>query len=68
MSETRLVDIETKLAYQEHALLELNDVVARQQATLAGLEARCDALLERIRALGEALPASDPGTEKPPHY
>lgn len=68
MSESRLVDIETRLAYQEHALLELNDVVARQQALLAGLEARCDALLQRILALGEAMPASDPAANRPPHY
>ena len=68
MSEARLVEIESKLAYQEHLVLELNDVVTRQQAMLSVLEERCDLLLERIRALGEALPASDPAADKPPHY
>lgn len=68
MSEARLVEIESKLAHQEHLVLELNDVVTRQQAEIDGLHERYEALLARVRALGEMLPEAGPGDERPPHY
>jgi SlyX protein len=68
MSEGRFVDIETRLAYQDQLLGELNDVVTGQQAKIRQLEELSQALVARIRSLGEALPDSDPGDERPPHY
>ena len=68
MSEARLVEIESKLAYQEHLLLELNDVVTAQQEMIDKLEARCASLLDRVRAIGEALPEEAEEDERPPHY
>lgn len=68
MSEGRFVDIETRLAYQDQLLGELNDVVTGQQAKIRQLEELCQALVARIRLLGEALPESDPGDQRPPHY
>lgn len=68
MSEERLVDIESKLAHQDQMLYELNDVVTAQQAAIMRLEELCTTLLERVRALGEALPAAPPQDERPPHY
>ena len=67
MSDRRFEDLEVRLAYQEQALNELNAVVTEQQATIDRLERRCDALRERLRALGEGSgdAASD---ERPPHY
>ncbi len=38
MSEGRFVDIETRLAYQDQLLGELNDVVTGQQAKIRQLE------------------------------
>lgn len=68
MSEMRLVDIESKLAHQEHLLLELNDVVTRQQATITQLEDLCNALLDRVRSIAEAMPEPGDDDERPPHY
>ena len=67
MSERRFEDLEVRLAYQEQTLNELNAVVTRQQATIDRLEQRCDALLERLRSLGEG-PDAAASDEKPPHY
>lgn len=39
MTEQRFVDIETKLAHQEHLVLELNDVITKQQEKIMRLEA-----------------------------
>ena len=68
MSEARLVDIETKLAHQEHLLEQLNDVVTKQQENIMRLEERYQIVAQRLRAIGEAMPAAGPGDERPPHY
>jgi uncharacterized coiled-coil protein SlyX len=52
MTDQRFVDIETKLAHQEHLLLELNDVITKQQ--------------EKI--MPEAAPTDPNVDEVPPHY
>jgi SlyX protein len=68
MSDERLVEIETQVAHQEYLLGELNDVVTRQQERIAQLESLCETLGQRLRSIGEALPATAAGDEKPPHY
>ena len=68
MSEQRFVDLETKLAHQEHLLLELNEVITKQQENIMRLEKLCDSIIERVRSLGEAVPGDANVDEKPPHY
>ena len=68
MSEERIVELESKLAYQEQTLEELNEVVTDQQARLMQLEELCRSLVERVRSLGEASSDGDPEAERPPHY
>jgi SlyX protein len=68
MTEQRFVDLETKLAHQEHLLLELNDVITKQQENIMRLEELCDSIIERVRSLGEVAPAGVDVDEKPPHY
>lgn len=68
MSDERLIEIETKLAHQEQLLIDLNDVVTEQQATIMRLDELCKALTGRVRAMGEAVSTGDPGDERPPHY
>ena len=68
MSEDRLVEIETKLAHQEHLLDELNNVITTQQATIMRLEERYEILVSKLRSISEALPADSEPDERPPHY
>ena len=68
MSEERLIEIETKLAHQEQLLIDLNDVVSEQQATIMQLDELCKTLISRVRAMGEAVSTGNPGDERPPHY
>ena len=68
MSDDRLIDIESKLAHQEQLLHELNDVVTEQQARIMQLEQTNTSLIERIRAIGEAMPGEGNQDERPPHY
>lgn len=66
--EERVIDIETRLAHQDQALLELNEAVTRQQAMLTKLERLCTALAERVAAVDEALRDGGAPDERPPHY
>jgi len=68
MNEDRFIDLETRLAYQDQLLSELNDVVTAQQAKIMQLEELCKALIQRVRSAGEGLHESDPADERPPHY
>ena len=68
MTEQRFVDLETKLAHQEHLLLELNDIITKQQENSMRLEKLCDSIIERVRSLSEAAPSDTNADEKPPHY
>jgi SlyX protein len=68
MSEERFVDLESRLAHQDQMLHELNEVLTTQQAQLMQLEELCRSLVDRVRSLGEGMPAGDPADERPPHY
>lgn len=68
--EARLIDLETRAAFQDDLHEELNAIVARQDAELRALRAQVASLAQRLKDLGEALPGEAPGPmdELPPHY
>ena len=68
MDEHRLVDIEVKIAHQEHLLAELNDALTSQQAQIMQLRTTCESLINRIRSMSDDAPAGNPIDERPPHY
>ena len=68
MSDERLIAIETKLAHQERVVDELNIALTDQQSRLSELEAVCRSLLERVKSISDAAPASNSPDERPPHY
>lgn len=68
MDEQRIIEIETRLAYQEQTLNELNQVMTDQQAQLTRLERSAETLSARLQAMAESDGGSDQGDERPPHY
>jgi SlyX protein len=68
VSESRLEQIEIKLAYQEDATRELGDAVYRQQQLIDQLQAFCQRLEERISNASESVSETPAADEKPPHY
>jgi SlyX protein len=68
VDDEKLIDIETKLAHQEHQLAELDDALSNQQAQIGNLEHLCQTLVERIRALSATGGGGNADDEKPPHY
>jgi len=72
MTDQRLVEIESRIAYQDDTILQLNDVVCRQQDQIDRLEKLTQQLLGRVRDLS-ANSAGGPAEfsaadERPPHY
>ncbi len=67
MSDQRLVEIESKLAYQEQAIKDLNEVVLEQQKQIDKLEETCKYLMDR-RSEAPETSGLNIIDEKPPHY
>lgn len=63
-----IVELETRLAFQEHTLQALNDIVTRQQQQIDTLVREIQALKDRLRAaaLSPVGPLED--EKPPPHY
>lgn len=68
MDDKTLIEIESRMAHQDHLLAELNDALVDQQSRLTDLEALCRSLVERIRSEPDSGADSGLINEKPPHY
>lgn len=69
MVEQRLINIETKIAFQDQTIQDLNDVLYQQQQEIKRISSICDLLVKQIKELSELGQRKDaPADEKPPHY
>lgn len=68
--EQRVVELESRLAFQDDLLERLNEVIARQDRELERLAQRLRALEARLAEVAEAAASAGPsaGHEVPPHY
>lgn len=70
--DDRLIEIESKIAFQEDLLQELNKTVYEQQKKIDRLETICQALADHVRELTrtvtEGQRAGGAVDERPPHY
>ncbi len=66
--DDRLIDLETRFAFQEQAIAELSDVVARQQQEIATLGLQLEQLRQRLAALPLSDIARPEEETPPPHY
>ncbi len=66
--EDRLIDLETRLAYQEATLQELNQIVAEQSQQIERLERVCRELANRIARGVDSVHKGTAEDELPPHY
>lgn len=64
----RLAELETRIAFQEQAIQELSDVVARQQAGIDRLSQLCETLRLQLLELAPSLVAGRDEETPPPHY
>ncbi len=68
MSEERLVELETKVTFQEHTIQELSDVIYRQQLEIDKLVMITRELKTDISSFSEQHAGEASEQEVPPHY
>lgn len=68
MSDSRLIEIETKIAHQEVQIEDLSQALIHQQATIDLLETKLTKLIERFKEATGGTHEIGPANEKPPHY
>ncbi len=66
--QERLVELETRLAFQEDAIDALNTTVARLEKRLDTLERANRALSEQLGKLSDSLETAAGPEPPPPHY
>ncbi len=65
--QSQLIELETRLAFQDEALQTLNTVVVRQSREIAVLTREIETLKTQLRTLA-ATAASHEHETPPPHY
>ncbi|MDF3837486.1 SlyX family protein [Cupriavidus basilensis] len=66
--ESRLTELEIKVAFQDDLLETLNLAVARQQRQIDLLQEQLQALYQQMRSSGAGGADGGPQHEIPPHY
>ncbi|MGL4751837.1 MAG: SlyX family protein [Aeromonadaceae bacterium] len=71
MSESltqRLDYLETRVAFQEHALEQMSEELAQQQRVIEKLRHQVDLLIQKVRENAGSPVASQAEETPPPHY
>ena len=68
MSENRLIEIESRLAFQEDHIQALNQAMLVMQKQIDGLETLCQMLKSRLGEMEKLVPIESMPEQKPPHY
>lgn len=67
--ETRIDELEARLAQQDHSIVELSDEVYQQQKQIGQLEIMVRHLVERLQQVEpQGSQSNDSTDEIPPHY
>jgi len=68
--ERRFEELESRLAFLDHMLEELNSVVVRQDQEIRVLQQQVSGLLDKLNDLGTSVgpEGQSPQHEVPPHY
>ncbi len=66
----QVIELQTRLAFQEDTLQQLNQVIAEQDSDMRALQVQFQALLKRLDDLSYAFEQRqiNPVDERPPHY
>ena len=68
MDEQRIIELETKISFQEDAIKELSSTIYAQQIQLDQLKKTCSLLNEYLKNHNDAQDIAPFSNGKPPHY
>lgn len=68
MHETRLEELETKIAFLEQAAADLSTVLFKRDRDLENLRMRVKQLEDQLAQLHPEMPEGRVDEERPPHY
>ena len=66
--EKHVVELETKISYQEHLIQELNEVITHQQKQIDALELRMRRIQDHLKNSASSQIARPEEETPPPHY
>ncbi|MBT2969219.1 MAG: SlyX protein [gamma proteobacterium symbiont of Ctena orbiculata] len=66
--DDRIIDLESRLAFQEEAIHTLSETLVQQQRTIDSLSRTVDLLRQRLQALQPSPLQSGETEPPPPHY
>ena len=66
--ENKIIDLQSKLAFQDEAINELNEVITDQQSQLDQLREEIRLMSLRIASVAEASNVTEEKEPPPPHY
>jgi len=66
--EARIAELESRVAFQDSTIEELNDVVVKQQFQIDKLEKNLEMLKAQLKNLAPSPLASENEETPPPHY
>ena len=68
MLEERLTEIESRVAFQDDTIQQLNDVIIRQQQDIELLTEELQMLKQQMQTLAPSLVVDQAQETPPPHY
>jgi SlyX protein len=66
--QERLIELETRITFQEEAIQALNDTVVRQQREIDQLTRMVKLINHQLRGFNEGLSSGPDNETPPPHY
>lgn len=66
--ESRIIELETRLSFQDDTILQLNDIVAEQSQTITMLMRETYQLKQMMKTLAPSNIAHQSEETPPPHY
>ncbi|MDG1122758.1 MAG: SlyX family protein [Glaciecola sp.] len=66
--DTRIIDLESKVAFQDDTIESLNDALSQQQQQLAQMTYKMNHMVERLKSMQPSNIATQDEEAPPPHY
>ena len=66
--EERLAELESRVAFQDNTIQELNDVLVKQQHQLDQLASQYREIKQQLQTIAPSLLADESQETPPPHY